>query len=382
MKTAIGFGGAASGKKGEFDKLVAFAIEAEKLGVNQAWSAEAWGYDAVSTLAYIGARTETLTLGTGIMQISARTPSMTAMTALTLSAITDNRFILGLGASGPQVVEGLQGQSFRKPLTRMRETIEIVRQAFRGEKLAYQGEHHVLPRPGGEGKALRLSQPPNPDLPIWLATLSPKALELTGELADGWLGTSFTPEAAEAHFEYLRRGAERAGRTLEDLTLCVGTSIAFTDDPEPLIQKAKSSMAFQLGAMGSAKTNFYNDAYRRSGFEDAAIEVQNLWITGRREEAVERVPDEMIVRTTMFGDEAFVRERIRRYRDVGIGVLRIDPAGRGEAERLETLGRVVEIVKQETSERSGAVDETTPRLRPWHNKDAYPEDSSSEECAR
>jgi F420-dependent oxidoreductase-like protein len=327
VKTAIGIGGAASGKKREFDKIVDFAVEAEKLGVDQAWSAEAWGYDAVSTLAYLGARTESMTLGTGIMQISARSPSMTAMSALSLSAITGDRFILGLGASGPQVVEGLQGQSFARPLLRMRETIEIVRQAFRGEKLNYKGQHHVLPRPGGEGKALRLSQPPNPDLPIWLATLSPKALELTGELANGWLGTSFTPEAAEAHLQYLRRGAEKVGRTLADITLCVGTSVAFTDDPDPLIQRAKSNMAFQLGAMGSAKTNFYNDAYKRGGFEDAAVEVQKLWVEGRREEAAERVPDDMIVRTTMFGDEAFIRERVHSYRDVGIGVFRLDPAG-------------------------------------------------------
>jgi len=349
MKTAISIGGAASGKKADFDKVISFAVEAEKLGVDQAWTAEAWGYDAVSTLAYLGALTQTLTLGTGIMQISARTPSMTAMTALSMSSITGNRFILGLGASGPQVVEGLQGQSFRKPLLRMRETIEILRQAFRGEKLNYQGEHHVLPRPGGEGKALRLSQPPNPNLPIWLATLSTKGLELTGELANGWLGTSFTPEAAEAHLEYLRRGAEKAGRKLDDLTLCVGTEVAFTDDPEPLIQKAKPSMAFQLGAMGSAKTNFYNDAYKRGGFEDAAIEVQKLWIEGRREEAAQRVPDEMIARTTIFGDETFVRERIRDYRDAGIGVFRISPGGSGMSGRLDTLGRMVELVKQETT---------------------------------
>ena len=347
MKTAIAIGAAASGKTNDFEDVVTFAVEAERLGVDQAWSAEAWGYDAISTLAYLGARTSTMTLGTGIMQISARTPSMTAMSALTMSAITGGRFVLGLGASGPQVVEGLQGQRFARPLLRMRETIEIVRQAFRGEKLNYQGKHYVLPRPGGEGKALRLSQPPNPDLPIWLATLSPKALELTGELADGWLGTSFTPEAADAHLQYLRTGAEKAGRSLSDLTLCVGASVAFTDDPGPLIQKAKATMAFQLGAMGSAKTNFYNDAYKRSGFEEAATAVQELWVDGRRDEAIARVPDEMIVRTTMFGDEAFVRERIRLYRDVGIGVFRLDPVGRNASERLETLGRAVEIIKQE-----------------------------------
>ncbi|MCP5045227.1 MAG: LLM class flavin-dependent oxidoreductase [bacterium] len=346
MKIAIGLGSAYSGKKRDFDKVVAFAVEAEKLGIDQGWTAEAWGYDAVSTLSFIAARTETMTLGTGIMQISARTPSMTAMTAMTLATLSDDRFILGLGASGPQVVEGLQGQAFAKPLGRMRETIEILRQAFNGEKLAYQGNHFVLPRPGGEGKALRLSQPPNPDLPIWLATLSPKGLELTGELANGWLGTSFTPEAAEAHLAYLRRGAERAGRTLGDITLCVGGPIAFTDDPEPLIEKAKPNMAFQLGAMGSAKTNFYNDAYKRSGFEDAAIEVQRLWIEGRREEAAARVPDEMIERTTFFGDEATIRARMQKYREVGIEVLRLDPYGDDANTRLETLGRAVDVVKR------------------------------------
>jgi alkanesulfonate monooxygenase SsuD/methylene tetrahydromethanopterin reductase-like flavin-dependent oxidoreductase (luciferase family) len=246
-------------------------------------------------------------------------------------------------------VEGLQGQVFKKPLTRMREVIEIVRQAFRGEKLSHRGEHYALPLPGGEGKALRLAIPAKPDIPIWLATLTPKALELTGELADGWLGTSFTPEAAEAHLEHLRRGAEKAGRRLDDLTLCVGTSIIFSEDPEPILQKAKPAMAFQLGGMGSATTNFYTDAYCRSGFEEEARKVQRLWVEGRRDEAVQAVPDEMIRKTTIIGDDAFVRERVRLYRDAGIGVFRIDP-GRGAAtQRLDNLGRAVEIIQQETS---------------------------------
>ncbi|MCG8589191.1 MAG: LLM class flavin-dependent oxidoreductase [Proteobacteria bacterium] len=345
MKTAISIGGAASGRSEDFESVVEFAVEAEKLGADQAWSAEAWGWDGVSTLAYLAARTDRLQLGTGIMQISARTPSMTAMTAMTLAAISRDRFILGLGASGPQVVEGLQGQSFDRPLTRMREVIEIVRQAFRGEKLRHDGYHYVLPKPGGEGKALRLAQPPNPDIPIWLATLSPKALELTGELANGWLGTSFTPEAAEAHFEHLRRGAERAGRSLSDLTLSVAASVAFTDDPEPLIQAAKTRVAFQLSAMGSAKTNFYNAAYRRGGFDEEARRVQSLWVEGRREEAAAAVPDELVRRSTLFGDEAFVRERMARYRSAGIDVLNLMPAGSTATERLDTLGRAIEIAK-------------------------------------
>ena len=273
---------------------------------------------------------------------------MTAMTALSMAAISGDRFILGLGASGPQVVEGLQGQEFRKPMTRMREVIEIVRMACRGDKLEYQGEHYVLPRPGGQGKALRLSQEPG-EVPIYLATLSPRGLELTGELADGWLGTSFTPECPQAHLDHLKRGLEKAGRNLEDLTLVVGASLAFTDDPEPLIRAAKPVMAFTLGAMGSPTTNFYNDAFKRGGFEEEATLVQKLWVEGKREDAAKAVPDEMIRQTTIFGDEGYVRERIRLYRDAGIDVLRIDPAGRDAAARLDTLGRAVELVRQETA---------------------------------
>ena len=348
MRTAIGAGGAASGGKRDFERAVDFVVEAEKLGVDQVWTAEAWGFDAVSTAAYLAARTARIAIGTGIMQVSARAPSMTAMTAMSLASLSGGRFVLGLGASGPQVVEGLQGESFRRPVTRLREAIEIVRMAFRGEKLVYRGEHYRLPRPGGEGKALRLAQPPDPGIPIYLATLSPRGLELTGELADGWLGTSFTPEHAEAHLAHLRCGARKAGRELAEIALCVGGPLAVTDDPEPLIRAAKPRLAFTLGAMGSARTNFYNAAYRRGGFEDAAREVQQLWLAGKREEAARAVPDAMVERSCLLGPEAHVRERIRRYRDAGVGVLRLEPLGETAAERLDTLGRAVEWVREES----------------------------------
>ena len=344
MKTAIGIGGAASGRSGGFEPVAQFAVEAEKLGVDAAWSAEAWGQDAVSPLAFLAARTSSLLLGSGIIQISARVPSMTAMTALTLAALSNNRFLLGLGASGPQVVEGLQGQSFARPLTRMRETIEIVRLAFAGEKLRYDGRHHQLPRPGGEGKALRLSQPGNPNIPIYLATLSPRALELTGELADGWLGTSFTPEHAEAHLAHIAAGAAKAGRTLADIDIVVGGTVAF-DDIEEQIEAQKARLAFTLGAMGSARTNFYNDAFRRGGYEDTAIEVQKLWIEGKREKAASRVPDAMVLQTNLLGSEKDVRERIHKYRDAGVNMLRLDPAGKTPSDRLDTLGRAIELIR-------------------------------------
>jgi len=345
MKVSIGIGGAASGRKRDFDEQVDYVVEAEKLGVDSVWSAEAWGQDAISPLAYLAARTSRIRLGTGIIQISARVPAMIAMTALTMAAISNDRFILGLGASGPQVVEGLQGRPFKAPLTRMKETVEIIKLAFAGEKIEYHGKYHELPLPGGQGKALKLSQPGNPNIPIYLATLGPKALEYTGAAADGWLGTSFTPEHAAAHLDYLRRGAEGAGRSLADIDIQVGGTVAFGDDLDALVEPLKPAMAFTLGAMGSAKTNFYNDAFKRGGWEDIALEVQRLWIAGKRPEAIAKVPTEMVAQANLLGDTGMVRKRIRAFRDAGVTTLRVNPQGHDLAERLATLGRVMDLVR-------------------------------------
>ena len=229
----------------------------------------------------------------------------------------------------------------------MRETIEIVRLAFAGEKLAYDGEYHQLPLTGegttGQGKALRLSQPGNANIPIYLATLAPKAPELTGALADGWLGTSFTPEGAEAHFGALRRGAEAAGRAFSELDIQVGGVIGF-GDPEALAEPLKARLAFTLGAMGSAKTNFYNDAFRRGGWDEDARAVQALWLEGRRDEAAERVPTEMVLQANLLGDEAMVTERLKAFRDAGVTTLRLQPLGNDASARLDTLGRGLELL--------------------------------------
>ncbi len=185
MKLAINF----SPSNEDWEGAVTYAVEAERLGVDMAWSPEFWGYDAATPLAYLAAKTSRIRLGTGIMQIGARTPAMTAMTAMTLASLSGDRFVLGLGVSGPQVIEGWHGVRFDRPLQRMREVVEIVRMVTRGERLVYHGEIYDLPLPGGEGKALVPGARPRPNLPIYLATLGPKSLELTGELADGWLGT-------------------------------------------------------------------------------------------------------------------------------------------------------------------------------------------------
>ena len=346
MQVSIGIGGAASGRSRDFDEQVDFVVEAEKLGVDVVWSAEAWGQDAIAPLAFLAARTKRIRLGTGILQISARVPAMTAMTALTMAAISNDRFILGLGTSGPQVVEGLQGRSFEAPLTRLKETVEIIKLAFAGEKMEYHGKYHQLPLPGGQGKALRLSQPGNSKIPIYLATLKPRALEYTGAVADGWLGTSFTPEHAAAHLSYLRRGAEAAGRSLSDIEIEAGGTVAFGDDLEALVGPLKPAMAFTLGAMGSPSTNFYNDAFKRGGWEDISREVQQLWVSGKRPEAIAKVPSEMVIQANLLGDTGMVRERIHAYRNAGVTRLRVTPAGRNLQEKLDTLGQAIDLVRE------------------------------------
>src|SRR6266852_2219188 len=342
MKLAINF----SPSNEDWEGAVTYAVEAERLGVDMAWSPEFWGYDAATPLAYLAAKTARIRLGTGIMQIGARTPAMTAMTAMSLASLSDDRFMLGLGVSGPQVMEGWHGVPFARPLQRTRETIDIVRMVTRGERLIYHGQIYDLPLPGGEGKALVSSAPPRPDLPIYLATLGPKSLELTGELASGWLGTSFIPEHASLFFDSIAAGALRAGRSLADLELQVSAGVvAFSDDVEKLIPPRKPGLAFTLGAMGSREHNFYNDTYRRMGYADVALEVQNLWLNKQRDAAAALVPDELVLKTNLLGTEDMVRGRLRVYQAAGVTTLRVEPAGDTLDERLATLGRLLQLVR-------------------------------------
>ena len=350
MRTAIAFGGAASGKRRDWELQVDFLREAERLGIDIIWSAEAWGMDGVSTLGYLAAVTERVQLGTGILQISARTPVMTAMTALSLAAISGDRFILGLGVSGPQVVEGLHGVRFAQPLRRLAETVDIVRQAFAGDKIAYQGQHHVLPLPNGQGKSIRLAQPANDTIEIWLATLGPKALAYTGQVADGWAGTSFVPSAADATLGLVRAGAQAAGRNPDEIHYQGGGAVQFGDDLASLIEPRRAGVAFTLGAMGSATQNFYNDAYQRGGYADEAKHVQQLWLAGRREEATAAVPDQLVLETNFLGTTEQVTQAVRTYSDAGITVLRVQPEGADLAQRLDSLGQIIDIVKAVNAE--------------------------------
>lgn len=345
MRIGIGIGSAYYDGS-DWEGLVELVRHADRAGVDFAWSAEAWGMETISPLAYLAPLTERIKLSTGIMQISARAPSMTAMTALTMNRLTNGRFVLGLGVSGPQVVEGLHGVPFANALGRLREYVTIVRMGLNGERLKFEGKHYVLPRPGGEGKALRLSMPPAPDLPIYLATLGPKSLELTGELADGWLGTSFIPEGAAETIGHIAAGAARAGRSLSDIDIQVSAAIDVSDDVDALIEKRRPALAFTLGAMGSAKTNFYNAAYSRAGWADVAAKVQKLWVEGDKEAATKAVPAEFVLASGPIGTRAMAVERLKAYKAAGVNSLLVSLTGRTAAERIEHLEQSIDVIRE------------------------------------
>lgn len=344
MKVAVGIGGWATGDREEWAAAVRLAVEADRMGVDMCWSSEAWGQDSVTPLAFLAGRTERIKLQTAIMQISARVPSMTAMTAMTLATLSNDRFVLGLGVSGPQVVEGLHGVPFADPVGRLREYLDVLEIALRGDVMHYEGDHYRLPLPDGEGKALRLAQKATAPIPVYLATLAPRGLELTGARADGWIGTCFIPEAAATYFNPIRRGAAAAGRSFEDLDLQAGGPVRF-GDPQQVLPEVKRAIAFRLGAMGSRDHNFYNQAFRRAGFEDEARQIQSLWLDGDRKAALRAVTDEMALLSSLFGTEQMVVERIRALARAGITTLRVEAGGETVAERLATVERVLDCVR-------------------------------------
>jgi alkanesulfonate monooxygenase SsuD/methylene tetrahydromethanopterin reductase-like flavin-dependent oxidoreductase (luciferase family) len=236
---------------------------------------------------------------------------------------------------------------FAKPLARMRETVEIIRQAFAGEKISHSGSQFHIPLPGGDTRPMRLSASANPDIPIYLATISPKTLELTGEIADGWLGTSFVPEGAAAYFDPIDAGLAKAGRKRADLDICQGAEVAFADDEGALraiVASRKKELAFSLGGMGSATTNFYNGAYSRQGWADVAAAVRERWQAGDRDGAATLVTDDMVLGTTLIGTEDMVRERLRVWRDAGVDTVRLYPNGETVDAKLNTLGRALDLV--------------------------------------
>lgn len=247
------------------------------------------------------------------------------------------------------MIEGLHGVAFDRPLARLRETVEIVRQVFAGGKVTYSGSEFQIPRRGGEARPMRLSTRPEYDIPIYLAALSPAMLRLTGRIADGWLGTSFVPEGAgDAYFTHLDAGLAAAGRSRADIDFCQGAEVAFASGVEELrdmVAARKTELAFSLGGMGSASTNYYNQAYSRQGWSEVAAAVRERWQRGDREGAARLVTDEMVLATTLIGTEEMVRSRLVAWRDAGVNTVRLYPAGDTMDAKLSTLGRAIELVR-------------------------------------
>lgn len=344
----------------DWSELTTFAVEAERLGVDSIWSPEAWGFDGATPLAFLAAKTSRIRLGTGVLQVGTRTPTNMAQTAMSLYSMSDGRFLLGIGTSGPQVIEGFHGVIFDNPIRRTRETIEIMKQVFNGDRVAYQGRDHRLPVREGQGKSIRAEGPRVPQIPIYIASLGPRNLRLTGELADGWKGTSFMPEHADVFFGHLQQGAQKAGRSILDLDLQVGGTVLFTDAVDEAVEALKPGLAFSLGAMGSSEFNFYNAAYSRAGYADEARAVQALWLDGRRDEARRLVPAEMVLKSSLLGTDEMVKQRIRAYRDAGVTTLnaslRYRAMGRtgletpNLTERIEALGNLMDLVNEVNQE--------------------------------
>lgn len=333
----------------DWEQSAAWVAEAERLGVDSVWAGEAWGFDAATQMAFLAGRTSTIRLGTGILQVGTRSPANIAMIALSLASMSGDRFLLGLGTSGPQVIEGWHGVPFQPALTRLRETVEIIRLVAGGQRLAFEGKAYRLPLPGGTGRALRSSARPR-QIPLYLATLGPRSLEVTGEIADGWIASSFMPEHADAFFGHIAAGARKAGRDLADLDLQAGGVIAFSDDVDRLIASRKPGFAFEIGAMGSKDRNFYSDAYARQGYGEVTGRVQELWHAGRREDAAAVIPDDFVLKSNLLGTPAMVKDRIRVYRDAGITTLRVNPEGKTLDQRLATLGQFLELAREVAGE--------------------------------
>jgi F420-dependent oxidoreductase-like protein len=318
---------------------LAMAQEADRLGYAVVWAAEAYGSDTVSMLAWMAGQTTNIDLGAAVMQIPARTPAMTAMTAATIDTLSGGRFRLGLGVSGPQVSEGWHGVRFAKPLARTREYVDIVKLALAREKVAYQGDHYTLPLPDGAGKAIKLGfHPLRSEIPLYLAAVGPKNLELAGEIADGWLAIFFAPDMAG---EYTRQLNAKAG-----FDIAPTVPVVIGDDLSACADVVRWYAALYLGGMGSREQNFYNQLAVRMGYEKEARQVQDLYLSRQVAEAAAAVPQEFIERTSMIGTKDQIKDRIRQYAAAGVGTLSISPYVGDLESGVATLRTVAEAFEE------------------------------------
>jgi F420-dependent oxidoreductase-like protein len=339
--------GATVGMNAGGDDLVRHVRELEALGVEYFWTGEAYTADAVSTLGYLAAITQTAQIGSSILPLYTRTPTLLAMTAVGLDRLSNGRFILGIGSSGPQVIEGFHGVPYDRPLGRTREIIEICRSVWRRDRLVHHGVSYEMPLPEdrgtGLGKPLKIiGQPRRERIPIYVAALGPKNVELTAELAEGWLPLYLFPDRAHAVWgDALRAGAAVRAPDLPPLDTVAGGLLAIGDDVDHLRDAIRPTLALYFGGMGARGANYYNEVLRRYGYEAEAEEIQDLYLGGDRDAAAALVPQELVDAMSLVGDVGFVKERIAAYREAGVTILNVQPVGPNGVRDIATLAELL-----------------------------------------
>jgi F420-dependent oxidoreductase-like protein len=334
---------------GGFREAADQVVELEKVGVDIALVAEAYSYDAISQLGYLAAKTSTIELGSGVVPIYSRTPTLLAMTAAGLDYVSDGRFRLGIGTSGPQVVEGFHGIPFDAPLGRTREVVDICRQVWRRENVDYAGKYYQVPLPAGQGtglgKSLHLiNHPVRERIPITIAALGPKNVELTAEIAEGWQPVFFYPEKADSVWgDALRAGYAKRDPELGPFDIMVSASLAIGDDVEDRLAWAKPQLALYIGGMGARGKNFYHNLATRYGYGDIADEIQDLYLAGKKAEAIAAVPDDLVRNVSLIGPKGFVKERLAAYAEAGVTTLLVHPMAAETAEQVKFAEELVTL---------------------------------------
>ena len=335
---------------GDYLAAIDEIVELERAGLDAVWVPEAYSFDAVTVMGFLAARTQTVEIGSGILPVYTRTPTLLAMTAAGLDALSGGRAVLGLGASGPQVIEGFHGVEYDAPLGRTRETIEICRQVWRREKVEFHGKYYDVPLPEGQGtglgKSLKLiNHPVRESIPIIVAALGDKNVEMTAELANGWLPIWFWPERADQVWgDALAAGYAKRDASLGQMDIIAGSAVAIGDGVEHLRDLSRPMAALYFGGMGAKGRNFYNNVLRRYGFEAEAEEIQNLYLSGQKKEAEAMIPDELLASASLIGPESFVKERLRALRDAGVTYLNISPLASTTADKAALVDELKTMI--------------------------------------
>ncbi|GGS54147.1 LLM class F420-dependent oxidoreductase [Planobispora rosea] len=342
--------GMALNYSGGFKETVAELADYEKAGLDIVFVAEAYSFDAVSQMGYIAAKTERLQIASGILPVYSRTPTLLAMTAAGMDYVSDGRFTLGLGASGPQVIEGFHGVPYTAPLGRTREVIEICRQVWKRERVTYEGKHYTVPLPAdqgtGLGKPLKIINHPVRDrIPVVIAAIGPKNVELAAEIAEGWEPIFYMPEkAADVWGPSIAAGKARRDPALGELDVIAQASLAIGDDVSGWLQLGRPMAALYIGGMGAKGKNFYNDLARRYGYEKEAEQIQELYLSGKKDEAAALVPQELLESMSLIGSEGFVRDRVQAMRESGVTTINVTPLARTHEERIRLIEKIKELV--------------------------------------